>query len=464
MPKQAVFKLSAIDQAMMRIHMRFSLTFPCENSPTARAAVAARLRTSVRHAINKMPMLAGTVSEVKAASGQQQGQLEVRVTHDQLNNFQPEVKVLSQQKFPRIYESLKAANMPPKWLMSEALTPLPDNPSMNGGGPALAVQGNFIDGGFLVSLYLHHSLADFQGMSTLLRHMSNINNETSTIPTEEQLELAASQESQRRQALMGSPVTFPQDNEASPAQSEATATSDVSAANDAEVNTSRVFGFSLEKITSMKDLINKGAASEHAVSAFNTLSAILWRGVTQSRSLEGADDAVSALVVPISIRKKVEPQLDGSYYGNAAHPAFTVLPVPALRLSSDESALKGTATAIRDSINGVNNDAVQGYIGIVNGLPNVHALSGPPKMEGYNMVITTTEGIPTGEAASLGLGLGAPDYFRMIGRDHSPSFCVVLPRKKEIGAWEVHVELPADVMHNLLKNEDMMKFVKYVSE
>lgn len=175
MPEAVVFDLSAIDQAMMRIHIRYCLCFPCENSPAARDAVAARLRTAVRYAVAKMPILAGTVSAVGSSPGRQEGQLEIRLTLDQLNTFQPIVKVLSQQEFPHTYESLKALEMPPVCLMGDALTPLPDNPSIDGGGPAFAVQGSFIEGGFLVAIYMHHSVADLQGMTDVIKHMSNAN-------------------------------------------------------------------------------------------------------------------------------------------------------------------------------------------------------------------------------------------------------------------------------------------------
>ena len=35
-----------------------------------------------------------------------------------------------------------------------------------------AVQANLIEGGVIVALYLHHSVADIHGMASIMRHMS----------------------------------------------------------------------------------------------------------------------------------------------------------------------------------------------------------------------------------------------------------------------------------------------------
>lgn len=71
-------------------------------------------------------------------------------------------------------------------------------------------------------------------------------------------------------------------------------------------------------------------------------------------------------------------------------------------------------------------------------------------LKGANVVVSSWEGLPTGKEASLTLGLGAPQYTRVVSREHTKYFCIVLPRKKETGIWEVHVELPRDDMRNLL--------------
>jgi hypothetical protein len=81
--------------------------------------------------------------------------------------------------FPHTYEQLKRDGMPPSAFKSDMFVPedfanYPGVPS-NGEGkidfdksdaPAMRVQAFFIPGGLVLSMYMHHSVFDFSGITT----------------------------------------------------------------------------------------------------------------------------------------------------------------------------------------------------------------------------------------------------------------------------------------------------------
>lgn len=94
-----------------------------------------------------------------------------------------------------------------------------------------------------------------------------------------------------RGRLAGSAFTFPDRSEHPKSPSEPAPNKGIDSGKHTEDGTSRILAFSLEKIMSTKDTINKrnkeDTASEDcvaAISAFNCLSAILWKGITRARS------------------------------------------------------------------------------------------------------------------------------------------------------------------------------------
>ncbi|KAF4629657.1 hypothetical protein G7Y89_g8489 [Cudoniella acicularis] len=473
MSKPVFFHLSALDQAMMRVYIRYCLCFPCENESPARDGVAARLRTAVRNVVAKMPILAGSVSSADTpadSSSEQAGRLEIRLSLDELNAFQPIVKILGQEEFPYTYESLAAGRVSPARIMSHALTPLQDWPGGQKSNPAFAVQGSFIEGGFLVAIYVHHSVADIQGIAEVIKHMSNANGASPSQLTQHDLESAASQQSKLREQLAGIRSVRQDPRLRSQFPSEQVQSKAIGPEKDAENGTQRILAFRLDKITSLKERVNeRGTASADgatAISAFSCLAAILWTGITRARFPHGGgEDSAAILLVPFSIRKKLEPPLDDSYYGNACRVAFIPSQIPKLRLPYEESLIKEVAEAIGESFRDMNDGQVRSFIDRVNAVPDVRVFSSPSLgLKSAKLVVSSWEGVPTGKEASLGLGLGAPQYSRMISREHTSYYCVVHPRKREENFWEVNVQLPVHDMRNLLVDDGFMQFVKWVSE
>lgn len=156
------YRLSSIDQSIIRAYTRYSLIFPCGNEATTREQVVTNLMASVKRAIYKTcvnhnkarryvdllivsrPILAGKIHAIEDGNEaalrdsalhdsisiegiKQAGRVEARVTLAQVNAFKPTINVPSVEDFPHKYEDLAAANMPAAAFINEALTPLPDS-------------------------------------------------------------------------------------------------------------------------------------------------------------------------------------------------------------------------------------------------------------------------------------------------------------------------------------------------
>lgn len=171
MPEEHVYQLSSIDHSVVRTYVPYCLCFPCEKSRTEFATN--KLSIAVRRAVTHFPILAGTVGPARGSQDERQASCyEVSLTLNQLENFRPSVKELSETEFSHTWADLVTKEMPPMALISSFLTPLPEEPEAET-LPAFAVQANFIPGGLIVSLFLHHSITDIFGITAVTRQMSD---------------------------------------------------------------------------------------------------------------------------------------------------------------------------------------------------------------------------------------------------------------------------------------------------
>lgn len=126
------------------------------------------------------------------------------------------------------------------------------------------------------------------------------------------------------------------------------------------------------------------------------------------------------------------------------------------------SSIQHAASLIRSSIANVDEHYVRVAIAAINQRQEIMENTIPSHRFDTSLVITSWADLPLAEA-HLGLGLGKPEWGRKLGRTHSAFGCIVLPVKREKGVWEVTVQLTEDVVNRLLKDEGLMKFVKWVS-
>ncbi|KAK5123345.1 hypothetical protein LTR85_002776 [Meristemomyces frigidus] len=463
MAEQHVYRLSSLDQSLLRTYIRYCLCYPSQDAEITE--VTEKLLTAVKRTVTHIPILAGTVQSVDADG--QRGRLEVCVTLDQVNSFQPAFKHHRANLQVPPYEELSAAEMPPMSLMGDVFTPLADLPDSQS-SPAFAIQANFIRGGVIVALYLHHSVADIHGMAQVMRQLS------SDLPSrklsDSDLRRDAMEQSRLRDRLSGSrgvraeAAAHPEYN-----QTFTDETSNVSHVQGRR-GCSRVVGFDLTLVEATKDLINDkfhnhwyDGRSVH-ISGFDCIAAILWKATNRASWPHGAphESQTSTLIIPVNIRNRVEPPLDVDFFGNAGVHASTHAAIVRLGMPLELTSVQHAASLIRTSTANVNEHYVRTAIAAINQREEVMENRIPSHRFDTSLVITSWADLPLHEA-HLGLGLGKPEWGRKLGRNHSAYGCIVLPVKREKRVWEVTVQLTEDVMERLLKDEGFMKFVKWVS-
>ncbi|KAK5728907.1 hypothetical protein LTR15_002048 [Elasticomyces elasticus] len=461
MATQLTYHLSSIDQSLVRTYIRYWLCFPVITPPysedTTPPTVSAqtgpsgngdidtaisRLHDATERTITALPILAGTIHSVPGRSFQdQQGRLEVRVSLQDVSEFRATVQFVQPDALLfHSYSSLSDIHMPPEALIGyDVPTPLPDTPSTAAAAncPAFAVQGTIIEGGLLVALYLHHAVADIQGLGKIIEIMSDANGKPRGL-NDEVLRADAELQSTARSRLSGvwgvkaSPDAHAKYSASPPAP-------ETSQLTGKEIGISCVLGFNIEIIEQTKEMINTRYHDYYDeqtihISAFDCLAGILWKA------------------------------LPGDYFGNALVHAVAWSRILELGKPYELSALAHQAKLVRLAVARITEPLVESKIATINSMYDVSKASISNRTFDTNLVITSWADLPTSEEeAGLGLGLGAPEWGRKIGRENKGYGCIVLPVKREGGIWEVQVTLTKEIMAKMMEDEGLMKFVRWVA-
>ena len=130
--------------------------------------------------MKRYPFLAGTLTLADRESGRLALEYPVEISDEEMAcMFRSRQIPLHPVTFPHTYEQLKRAGMPPSAFKSTMFVPddftnYPGIPAHGEGkvdfeksdAPAMRVQAYFIPGGLVLSMYMHHSVLDFSGVTT----------------------------------------------------------------------------------------------------------------------------------------------------------------------------------------------------------------------------------------------------------------------------------------------------------
>ena len=463
MAKAHIYRLSSIDQVQERSYIRCGLCFPCDNNDGV--VIGARLRIGALRAVSKLPILAGTVLLDKQAT--QQGRALVSVTLDQLQGFDPVVKCIGLEDYPHTFESLARSGFPPAMLDVKALTPPTAGTAGKADTPAFIVQGNIIEGGIIVTLYLHHSVGDIQSLFAIMRPMSDL------LPTrrvtEADLEADALHHSRFTKCLCSSVLDpIPVVVDAIAEDVNAAGSDDVTELSDLTqgVDHCRVFAIKLNMIGQTTELINSRYHDAHEDNAvrlarFDCLAVILWKALTRAAWPNGSSEIeqLCTLTIPVDFRDQMAPPLDDEFYGNTVLAAKSFSSIARLSMPYELSNLAHTAglvEAARTAVTGVSARRAITAIDAIADLSHSHCVD---QNKACNLAITSWLDLDTAHA-DLGMSLGKPQSCRQLGKARSGMQCTVLPVTQDPGCWEVHVQAGRDIMDRLLQDEGFMKYVK----
>ena len=472
-----VIHLSSIEHCMPRAYIRVCLAY---RVPDARLlpVVEKRLNDFVRRIVDAKPYLAGYVVPV-AAPGSRVGAVEVRFTDEDFVDFPTAtIRHLTRDEVPYTYEELDRMSLPPSLIRPELVSALPEGTDEER-APVFRVQVNVVEGGVIVSIYLHHCISDGTGLGLLITGSLLSDDFTFVRPLEEKdgaspslsskLAAFAHEKSLVRRQLSWS---FPNLIIHRRLRHRSVVASSNHPSHQAPPRRAPgrgcVFAFSQATLKQLKETLESEAPHSFMTSN-DVLQAILWHYMTRARRPSLPDELgviSSKLLIPVNIRNRLKQPLPHSYFGSAID--FASVQRSLTHLSKiDMSSLAQTALSIRQSINQVNEPYIREAIALAEVTdPDVDVrdllASNMDRTNGADMYITSWEKLPLYEA-TLDLGLGRPDWVRKPwSRD--PGSCIILPRDNRKPFLEVVVQMTVADMARLLRDDEFMKYVIRVVE
>ncbi|GAB7326198.1 hypothetical protein MBLNU13_g10195t1 [Cladosporium sp. NU13] len=458
------FTLSTLDRGAPRTYIRYALTFAC-NADQSAAAIE-KLQKATKRIVSEIPMLAGVVTTCDQANPT------IAVTLQQVNDFR--ATIARPQIDSQNYAFIRRHGFAPKYMSSVGYTPLADD-LIGNTNACCAIQANLIDGGLVLVIYLHHAVADIEGVATILRLISE------GLParelSEESLELEATTVSQARARLssgtgisgfLASARDVAQRQRLSAHQAgsqsdRSTPVSEgVSLGADADANRAGILRFRLNIINQTTEMINKrrllrDPETTDKATPRDVLIAILWRASVRACWANGTQiTSHSSISFPVDIRPHQVPPLEPHWMGNAEATAVAVDDIVMLRGGYDLSYIEHTVNIVHESAKLVSSDVrTRSRIEMINQSTSVPA---PTETQ---LVIHDWTPVPriVEQEMDLGLGLGRPDAIRRIGRSFGVNEMVLLPEDHHTHAWDVQVEIRGGCMTCITGDEGLGRFL-----
>ena len=476
-----VIRLSSIDHCMPRAYIRVCLAFRLPHPDSARKALAGlgRFLTST---VNAAPFLAGYVHP-SPEEDNAIGRVEIRFTREDVDTFPAiQIRRYTDEEMPWTYDELSNLGLPPSAIRPDLVSALPENTD-DGRAPVFRVQANLLDGGLIVSVYLHHCVTDGSGLGLLVSgsilnsgHIrERINGTPDSIMTngrgdcsaggESELDAIAYIETLSRDKLRHSKGydTQREYSDNTPDTANRTASSP---------GRGCVLVIPHIKMNAFKTRITKSLPKDDNdftpfITDHDVLQALLWHHLTQARkhSVNLAKVTSSTLLIPVNIRGRMIPPLPSSYFGSAVDFASVRQTIAHLSTSTPSSYAM-TALAIRHAVTAVQDPYVRATINLSN-TPYIDVrdllAANINRATGADMYITSWLGLELYEKGDLGMGLGMPDWVRKPwSRD--PGACIILPQDPRKDVLEVVVQMVAADMERLLQDEVFMEFVERTIE
>jgi hypothetical protein len=464
----AIFTLSTFDRGAPNTYIRYALTFACDAEQAT--AATEKLQKATKNLVNEIPMLAGTVTTNSPENPI------VTVTLQQVNDFKAIIAHLESNH--QDYAALHRRHFPPSLISGLDATPFA-NDYTTITNPCCAIQANFIEGGLILVIYLHHAVADIRGITTILRSMSE--GLGSRVLDSDSLELEASSVSQARYRLSDGSGTPPTQAKFVEAQTggqnlqqsiqqerqqanDRTSTADHGISHpDASFNSAAIFRFNSNILVDTANMINSRrdvAIPTHAnaITPREALLAILWHAYVRARWPRGAADGVkTSMSFQVDIHSNINPPLDEYWMGNAEVTAKGNEYLWHLGMYYDVSTLERTSNIFHHLANSVGSDVrVRSRIEMMNASED---LQDEPAAQ---LILHDWTPVPqmSYEQMGLGLGLGRPDAIRRTGRGFGRNEMVLLPEDAEEQTWDVQVELHRDWLAAMLGDLPLRNFLR----
>lgn len=485
-PKRTrAFHLSHLDQNVVRVYTQTLSIFPFPDQSQAEAAIHA-LRAGLRLSLKRYPFLAGTLTLAERESGRLALEYPIEIADEEMAcMFRSREIPLHPVTFPHTYEQLKQAGMPPSAFKSTMFVPqdftnYPGIPT-NGEGkvdfeksdaPVMRIQAYFIPGGLVLSMYMHHSVLDFSGVTTFWKtYCANVSHISGlrTLEDHERFDPSSTADAQSTMRVAIDNVTLKSNhNPVADCYCDGTYVYPKTLPEDSQC-TQRLLVIPTARVRAYREQIRPYFPIDTPPTMCNVLAALVWTHVTRARAhrLISSGYTETNIGIATDLRKRQQPPVPAEYMGNMA--LFSRGTLTIADLTAEDRVTRSTIIdvirRIKNTILSVDNDWISRHLAFFKSIERITDTECALGLRfGPDIYITSwlnfgadlRWGIPGTDLREESLG-GRPEFIR---RSYGPGDggMIFLPRRRQVSdgveaPFEVLVRLADEDMDRVLKEE-----------
>ena len=369
-----IFRLSPLDMLMPRMHVPKMLYF---SSTSASTQILANLRKALALTIETMPILGGSIT-LSESGKDQKGSLNVQPPYFTAEDILSSNDLSNQYD----YQKLCSNHFPSDGIPLEECAPKQFGTSADS-MPVMMAQINFLNGGLLLFLAVHHCVMDEVGIFNVMKVWSTC---TRGDPG---LDFVSPQWFDREPLMQGAGTGKLEDHPEYTLSPEgiptnATESPEVFYPKSTNVD-SAIFFLSDENLERLKSsAIRTGPANGDQgmqgapwISTNDALIALFWCSITSARLSEGLADAANIFprfAMAMNGRAHLKPPMSPDFSGNVVLIAKTFTSAKTL-LPSNPERLSDAALLVRKSINVVDDAYIRDTIQLVRSVKDLGQLA-----------------------------------------------------------------------------------------
>ncbi|KAH7401570.1 trichothecene 3-O-acetyltransferase-like protein [Pyrenochaeta sp. MPI-SDFR-AT-0127] len=481
------FHLSFLDQNVVRVYTQTLSIFPFPDQNEVEAAIQA-LGDGLRLTLTRFPFLAGTLSLADGQTGRLLLQYPEHASDDQQRRiFKSKQIHWHPQHFPHTYQQLKRQGMPPSAFKSAMFVPedfanYPGIPPTGEGkvdfeksdAPAMRVQAFFIPGGLVLSMYMHHTVLDFSGVTTFWQtYCANVSKISGNADYDDFAPSSiADEQSDLRLAIDEQLSSQPFERSAADCYCDGTYSYRKTLPKETKC-TQRIFVVSADRVRKYRERLRPHLPEDVPPTMCNVLAALVWTHVTRARAhrLTSSGYTETNIGIATDLRRRQHPPVPASYMGNMA--LFSRGTLNIADLTAEESVTQDTILhvirKIKSTILNVNNDWISRHLSFFKSIERITDTECALALSfGSDIYITSwlnfgadfRWGIPGTDLRQDSLA-GRPEFIR---RSYGPGDggMIFLPRRRQLAngieaPFEILVRLAEEDMDRLLSEEGGLK-------
>ncbi|KAI9778069.1 MAG: hypothetical protein M1839_008373 [Geoglossum umbratile] len=462
--------LTPLDQITPRLYLRLILSFPIRPS-SDRDAIVKVLSYGLKQVITDIPYLTGKTC--LRVDGESSGRMEIqRQLRDRVELRAEDLTMPNSGWTFGSYDELCAKHMPPSLLDGDILAPVMLYPDQKTPARIMAAQANFIPGGLLLCVAIHHSVTDGVGMAAVLKTWAKWcqRGPDSDYMYESEPEFPKSA-LDRNPLMKGLTETQPQGHKEyniRPPPSQEETPKPVSAPKTDH----GIFYFSADSLSSLKAAVSSSvpSADDEApktwISTNDALVAFFWSCVTRARfprlqsSLVGDPEVEATLGMAVDGRRRLDPPLPSEYIGNVTAFSAATAPLSTLTSATSLPALGVLAFSIRESVARIDDTHIRSAITFIDRVADVRTIAPGFKCVFGRDFYTTSWADQGIMEADWGNVVGGVSTYLRLPKHAFDGLCVVYPRLLDQGL-EVLIGLHAEDMVRLRSDELFCKFASW---